>query len=56
MSNPDGCQVHTRHADPHQRRLALREEGMARGRAHNRELHELGHIRRHGGFQRDLPF
>jgi hypothetical protein len=38
-----------------QRRLTLREEGIARGRAHNQELHEQGHIRRHGGFQRDLP-
>lgn len=38
-----------------QRCLALREEGLARGRAHNQELHEQGQIRRHGGFQRDLP-
>ena len=43
-------------ADDGQRRLALREDGLARARAHNQELHELGHIRRHGGYQRDLPF
>lgn len=35
--------------------LSRREAGLARARAHNQELHELGHIRRHGGFQKDLP-
>lgn len=56
MGSLDRKDARVAHDNPQQRRLALREEGMARGRAHNRELHELGHIRRHGGFQRDLPF
>ena len=37
------------------RRLKLREEGIARGRAHNQELHEQAQIRKHGGYQRALP-
>ena len=33
----------------------VRETGLARARAHNQELHEQGHIRRHGGYQNPLP-
>ena len=32
-----------------------RAEGIARGKAHNQELHELAQIRKHGGYQRALP-
>lgn len=32
-----------------------REKGIARGKAHNQELHELAQIRKHGGYQRALP-
>lgn len=36
-------------------RLARRETGLARHRDHNRELHELAQMRRHGGHQWGLP-
>lgn len=29
--------------------------GMLRHQAHNRELHQQAHIRRHGGYQWGLP-
>lgn len=43
-------------ADYERRRSEMRAEGIARGLAHNRELHELSHIRKYGGYQNDLPF
>jgi len=36
-------------------RLARRMAGIARHRAHNRELHELAQMRRYGGHQWGLP-
>lgn len=43
-------------AEYERRRVAMREEGLAKAAAHNRELHQLAQIRKHGGFQNELPF
>lgn len=42
-------------AKPAERQKTDREAGIARGKAHNQELHELAQIRKHGGYQRTLP-